>query len=306
VLVCESTTMTTTKRIMLGERGGVFTAIEKDDVQLLREKLSLPTSSPHYINPNSRSDNSYGKTILSLACTHNAIKCVEYLLAHPDINVNGPDSHHRSTPFMDSCASARKSVVALLLKDARVDTAMRDDYGCSAMWWCLLNKARGDEIDDVAEYFIASGRDLGSFSTPAFTMLYSGSIHDMWQNEKVDSKFRVTPRMKDILDRLALNPNKLRQELRIKHGFSQQDATDLFASVVFLCDGLLTFNTHAITTCGTPFFFLIMKKLPMELQMIICHRVYGSPKDSIPSHNSEPAFQRLAKFFRTTTTTKSK
>ena len=42
-------------------------------------------------------------------------------------------------------------------------------------------------------------------------------------------------------------------------------------------------------------FFTIASKLPMELQMILCHRAVGSMKDSVLSQDSEVAFKSLAK-----------
>jgi hypothetical protein len=42
-------------------------------------------------------------------------------------------------------------------------------------------------------------------------------------------------------------------------------------------------------------FFRIARKLPMELQMMLCNRMFNSPKDLVLRKDSEPAFKRLAK-----------
>jgi len=41
-------------------------------------------------------------------------------------------------------------------------------------------------------------------------------------------------------------------------------------------------------------FFDIIKRLPMELQMMLCHRAVGSTKQNILHKDSEAAFKSLA------------
>jgi hypothetical protein len=41
-------------------------------------------------------------------------------------------------------------------------------------------------------------------------------------------------------------------------------------------------------------FFYISSKLPIELQMILCHRTYESPKGNVPPRVSEVAFRSIA------------
>ena len=74
---------------------------------------------------------------------------------------------------------------------------------------------------------------------------------------------------------------------------------------VFLCDGLFqlkpplasTISSSSSTTVDNTFrsFFSITMRLPKELQMILCHRVVGSKKESILCLDSEAAFRALAK-----------
>lgn len=70
----------------------------------------------------------------------------------------------------------------------------------------------------------------------------------------------------------------------------------LVARIVFLCDGLLEIpggeSQHAAR------FFRIAQKLPLELQMVLCHRVMGSAGSNIPGVNSEAAFKSLAKILQ--------
>ena len=53
-----------------------------------------------------------------------------------------------------------------------------------------------------------------------------------------------------------------------------------------------------VAQADTKRFFRIMSRLPLDLQMVLCNRAFGSSKDIILSRDSEPGFQLLT---RTTT-----
>ena len=48
------------------------------------------------------------------------------------------------------------------------------------------------------------------------------------------------------------------------------------------------------TTTPAARFFSIAKRLPLELQMMLCFRQVGSPKEIVPGKESEVAFKELA------------
>ena len=66
----------------------------------------------------------------------------------------------------------------------------------------------------------------------------------------------------------------------------------MFALVVFVSDGLLEIKD---TTTTAARFFSIARRLPLELQMMLCHRVVGSAKEIISGKDSEVAFKELAR-----------
>ena len=66
----------------------------------------------------------------------------------------------------------------------------------------------------------------------------------------------------------------------------------MFALVVFVSDGLLQISD---TTTTAARFFSIARRLPLELQMVLCHHVVGSAKEIIPGKDSEVAFKELAR-----------
>jgi len=82
--------------------------------------------------------------------------------------------------------------------------------------------------------------------------------------------------------------------VRVELGLLDALAAEMFALVVFVSDGLMQIND---TTTPSPAarFFTIATQLPLELQMVLCHRLVGSARENIPGKDSEVAFKELAK-----------
>jgi len=87
--------------------------------------------------------------------------------------------------------------------------------------------------------------------------------------------------------------------LRKKLGLLDELAAEVFALVVFLCDDLFQPKPAALISTSNPAavlrFVVIVRRLPMELQMILCHRVVGSRKQNILHTDSEIAFKSVAR-----------
>jgi len=95
-----------------------------------------------------------------------------------------------------------------------------------------------------------------------------------------------------LLERFKENPEETRSSMRAELGWFDE-AAEMFAMVVFVSDGLLQINDTAPSLAAR--FFNIVRRLPLELQMMLCHRVVGSPKEIIPGKESEEAFKNLAR-----------
>jgi len=143
----------------------------------------------------------------------------------------------------------------------------------------------------VMEWLIASGRDLGDinkkgrFGDREYSSLELGNEH-----------------AEVILRKFMANPTQTRHELRVKLGAFDELAAEVFALTVFLHDDLLQLKPashlatpdHAAAAAATRF-FTIISKLPMELQMMLCHRAVGSRKQNILHIDSETAFKSLVR-----------
>jgi len=146
---------------------------------------------------------------------------------------------------------------------------------------------------NVVEILIASGRDLGNLrkAGTAFEDLPLEISNIFLKNEAMN-----------LLQRFTVNQAQTRHEVRVTLGVLDELAAGIFALIVFLCDDLLQLKPALATTTTTASsnptavrFFTMVSKLPMELQMLLCHRAVGSKKQNILRKDSEAAFQALAR-----------
>ena len=230
-------------------------------------------------------------TPLHSSCYNNHPEAVQLLLSHPSIDVNTSDVLGSST-FLLGCSNNNLSSSRVLLLDHRVDTTLVDYRDCSPLWWASHNGHL-----EVIERFIASGRDLGDLELKG---------RDFLDNEfsvrEIATSFGKTEVLA-LLERFIADPSRTRFEVRMKLGLQDEMAAELFAATVFLCDELLqlqptsepgpTGDAMTTTTAAAARFFVIASKLPMELQMVLCHRVFHSEKQHILSKDSEAAFRAL-------------
>ena len=76
-------------------------------------------------------------------------------------------------------------------------------------------------------------------------------------------------------------------------GWYREKAAEIFALVVFVCDGLLEIKEE--NTSRAAKFLRMSKELTMELQLVLSHRVVGSGAQNIPGPQREQAFKELTR-----------
>jgi len=163
--------------------------------------------------------------------------------------------------------------VLQLLKDPRVDAALTDNEGNTSFWW----RSRYGHCE-VVERLIATGRDIGV--SKVGRLWGSDTQRNALQIARVRNHMKVVA----LLQEFKAYPTQVRHELRVKLGMLEELAAELFAITVFVCDDLLQLMPPQSTSSRTAAairFFNIASKLPMELQMIVCHRAVGSMKQNI-------------------------
>jgi len=258
----------------------LFAAADGGDVQKVKAILD---NNPR-LNVNWKRYNAIFPTALHIACYKNHPEIVALLLAYPGIDVNQTNDYLCS-PVNTACIMGHTSCVRLLLEDNRVDVSRCPYYGAVV-----------DGHLETIKCFIASGRQMDL-----------GNILDYKRSQPLDWQ------MSSLLRKFKDHPDETRYQVRLELGCLDKLSADIFSLVVFLCDDLLqlknrdvatittahtsVFPTVSPTRNGTVKFLTIMGKLPMELQMIICHRVVGSAGMNISSRTAEFAFRQLAKVY---------
>ena len=230
-------------------------------------------------------------TPLHMASWYSHVEVVKLLLAHPNIDVN-VKTDIGETPFLLSFQEGPVSVGQLLQRDLRVDVTLDDNDGRTPLWWASYSGKH-----EVIERLIASGRDLGDIGKKGIDW----EVGEDYTALEIARKCRSAD-IVSLLERFLDNPAQTSHELRVKLGVLDPLAAELFAVVVFLCDDLLHLKPashlaaipdHAAAAATR--FFAIASKLPLELQMMLCHRAVGSMKQNILLKYSEAAFKSLAR-----------
>ena len=219
---------------------------------------------------------------------------VGILLAHPDIDVNKTNVCG-CTPFMLACEFGSRHCVRLLLKDARVRVDSPDKDGCTPLWRAAF-RGRFDTIMS----WIASGREmnLGEPGNQETDVIEAAKRSDIWDNKETR---RGKSLVVELLERYRETPEKTRHQTRIETGWYDETASQVYAIVVFVSDGLLGLGLGLDDMVVIPAarFILMATKLPLELQAVLSYRVAGSGRDIIVSRKSEVAFKTLAKSLST-------
>lgn len=215
-----------------------------------------------------------GWTTLHYACFKNQDQVLSLLLAHPGINVNSLGLFNDS-PFLVACQARSEACIRLLLKDPRVEVNVASSGGQTPL--LLLAQRR---CTSMVKCWVASGKpiDLAAIGSP--------------RHERED---RRNPEVAALFQRLKGNPEQTMHEMRRELGWYDEMAAEGFALVVFLSDGLLDIKSELMSLGAAARFFSMARRLPMELQMILCHRLVGSMGTNIPVEQREAAFGRLAK-----------
>ena len=260
------------------------------------EKIKSLCSDPD-LNINCQDEGGY--TPLSGACHAGQIGIVEYLLSMKEIDPNKP-SNDGATPFFIACWNGYKEVVSLLLADPRVDPNKPVNDQSTPLW---IASQQGHLV--VVRHLLASKKEIDTRMRSTFNKRTAAEqgramgrmTKRMYDIEEDFQRRRLKgPLCADLIDEYEHDRVAARNRLRRLPGLREYFIGHLFALVVFHSDNFVVTRDNADVSCKR--FFDIASRLPLEVQMVLCNRVFGSPKDIILSRDSEPGFKFLV---RTTT-----
>jgi hypothetical protein len=233
-----------------------------------------------------------------LACDNGHSAVVKYLLNDPRINPNDSPAFLQTSPLFVACDHAFIGIIKILLTDPRIkvnegilnqstslhDLLIKDRY--EALWWLFTT----DEIIDTR------------FCGPRFYYtLIDSCVFDKNGVEEGDvftDCLYPTPRdfrrsFYYFLKRYQKDPREARWIVMTDKLRRNYFSGLLFALVVFISDDYAT--RRAPDASNSHRFIGICIRLPIELQMVICNRVYRSTRDVIMACYSEHGFQWLAR-----------
>jgi len=243
--------------------------------------------------------NENGATPFFAACQNGHGELVSLLLEDPRVDPHRAMSN-KGTPILMVCQNGLEDLVPVLLADPRVDPNFPSDDQSTPLWFATQNGHL-----PVVRHLLASGRDIDTRLRSLFNNKTAPEIGRIMgtkgrgPNEAEEAHWRKKtngPLAADLIEEYERDPVAVRGRLRAQPGLREHFVAHLFALVVFHSDGLLNLRrVSRRSPQGAHRFFEISRRLPLEVQMVLCNRAFGSPKDTVLSKKSEPYFQCLSR-----------
>ena len=241
-----------------------------------------------------------GITPLSFACQKGHVEVVKLLLDDPRVDLNLP-SRVGATPFDFACEKGQAGVVALMLLDLRVNINQPNDMGGSPIWLASQNGHL-----QVVQKLLVCGRDINlkikSSSGPdgwrnktaAEVARWAVTAAKFWFENPQDVKRREVncPVIADLLESFEHDAASVRRQIMELPELRGLFIGVVFAQVIFLSDNFVQLKPDVPADARS--FFTVAAALPIELQMVLCNRLFSSPKDVVLTKFSEPAFREFA------------
>lgn len=221
-----------------------------------------------------------GFTALHISCINGYHKIVKYLLGRPGIDPNISDVHGM-TPFTSACFLGKVDILFIMMKCGKVDVNFQEcDANFVKFGATPIIKARNEGCVDVVKIMIASGRPL----------VLAGEYNPVGKPDLVEEA-------NSWIDDFKRDPLKTTQMARKAFVIDWEMTHELFALTVLLCDDYLKLKTEVHDNPPAARFFSTMLRLPMELQMIMCSKVYGLTSETIASIGATDGLKRVVREF---------
>ncbi|AYV76529.1 MAG: hypothetical protein Terrestrivirus8_22 [Terrestrivirus sp.] len=225
-------------------------------------------------------DNS-GATPFFVACYYGEEEIVEILIKTNGFNSLNEQNNSGETPFLAVCMTPQgnEKIAELLIRTDGFDSLNEEDcYGQSPFWWaCLHGHIKIIELLIKAKGF--NGMN-GENNKPFYTACCNDHIEIVelllmcYDIIIPDDIIINSDEMEDLIERYKKDPETVRLNLILG------DNIDLYRDIVFMCDGYFELDESSENTNGVKF-MKIARQLPLELQMVLIHRMSGSLMNNI-------------------------
>jgi len=255
----------------------LYTTDKRKDVTAKSMLANLPGS----FDVNWKNKGKENMGFLHVAAGKNRPEMVFELLRHPNIKLNEKD-HFQATPFIMACANNAVECVAMLLDDLRVDVNYHNDYAETG----LIRAAHWGEISPIA-HILASLRHIQRSDIEK--AIIQAKVESFWGN-KPDY-----PKLVNLLEAYQTQPFDTVKDLRIQLKLQENGPVGVFVHMILLADGYyklrLTNKNKNVNGARARRFFEFLLRLPIELQMLTCNRIFDLPKNIIKGGLVEKALR---------------
>jgi len=215
-----------------------------------------------YPSPQNRT----GLTPLHLACSSGHAAVATILVSHPDIDLDEPNFAGH-TPLHLAAGFGRLPAVKVLLQCPLNDLNPGDRFGCTPLW-CAVRRGH---ISVVRWMLMLRGHQLDlNLAGHGVTPIQLATDRGFTQ-------------IVSLLTAARADLGALRNRLRGEEGHAHAAAVELFATMVLVSDDFFRLGPDTPALSAARRFFVTILQLPMELQMIIAFRVYGSARVNVLS-----------------------
>jgi len=225
------------------------------------------------------------------------IDIVKLFLKTPGFDLLNMVNYDGNTAFMEACRMGHIEIAKLLLNTPGFSVLNIKTFrrGRTALIWAceygrqkivkMLLEAEGFNSLNEKNHREESALDLaceyGYIEIVELLMIQPNIIvptdvkEDSRWVDKTDKDIKDKEKVKILIGSYNKNPQKTVRELIVKKNL------DIYRLIVFYCDGYFVINETTDINTKNKRFFEIIKKLPLELQALLIHRLSGSTKNVI-------------------------
>jgi len=192
-----------------------------------------------------------------------------------------------------ACSNGWADSVSMLLSDPRIDANRPGEHNSSPLWYATQN---GHLL--VVQHLLASDFPVNTTRLSNInhkTAAEQGRRMVPFLENKVEYQRKATggPIIAKLIDEYQRDPDLVRQRMRQVPGVREHFIGLTFAILVFYSDSFL--RARPTASQAVTRFLNIGSRLPIDLQMVVCNRLFGSPKDVITSKFAEPGYRWLTR-----------